>query len=172
MWSAAAISQAFSSIVNDRIPSSRKVTCKYSNTMLYINKVWMDSMTVQTGPAIMQTKGGKSLKYATRMEVLMGGQLTSGIKRLTATSKGLNYAYGIQTKIKILKNHLDAPHNVCYEGALVACDKGFIGLDDLEKYKKEHITDILKQLNELGKEKDISVDASDVEFNETEEDMD
>ena len=173
MWSAAAISQAFSSIVNDRIPSSRKVTCKYSNTMLYINKVWMDSMTVSiSSTPIMQTKGGKSLKYATRMEILMGGQLTSGIKRLTATSKGLNYAYGIQTKIKILKNHLDAPHNVCYEGPLVACDKGFIGVDDLDKYKKEHIADILKQLNELGKENNVTVDVGDVEFNETEEDMD
>ena len=141
--------------------------------MLYINKVWMDSMTVSiSSTPIMQTKGGKSLKYATRMEILMGGQLTSGIKRLTATSKGLNYAYGIQTKIKILKNHLDAPQNVCYEGPLVACDKGFIGVDDLDKYKKEHIADILKQLNELGKENNVTVDVGDVEFNETEEDMD
>ena len=121
---------------------------------------------------IMQTKGGKSMKYATRMEILMGGQLTSGVKRLTATSKGLNYGYAIQTKIKILKNHLDAPHNVCYEDSLIACDQGFIGVDELDKYKKEHLSVILKELNNLGKEKSITVDAKDIEFTEIEEDND
>lgn len=172
MWSAASISAAFNNIVNDRIPSTRKVTSPYSNTLLYINKVWLDSMTNPVGPAIMQTKGGKSMKYATRMEILMGGQLTSGVKRLTATSKGLNYGYAIQTKIKILKNHLDAPHNVCYEDSLIACDKGFIGLDELDKYKKEHLSVILKELNNLGKEKSITVDAKDIEFTEFEEEND
>ena len=169
MWSAASISGAFNNIVNDRIPSTRKVTSKYSNTFLYVNKVWMDSMTNPVGPAIMQTKGGKSMKYATRLEILMGGQLTAGVKRLTATSKGLNYGYGIQTKIKILKNHLDAPHNVCYEGNLIASDQGFIGIDELDAYKKEHISQILKQLNELGKDKGVKVEENDISFEESDE---
>lgn len=169
MWAAASISAAFNNIVNDRIPSTRKITSKYSNTLLYVNKVWMDATTNPVGPAIMQTKGGKSMKYATRLEILMGGQLTAGVKRLTATSKGLNYGYGIQTKIKILKNHLDAPHNVCYEGNLVASDQGFIGVDELDTYKKEHITQILKQLNELGKDKGVKVEESDISFEESEE---
>ena len=171
MWSAASISAAFNNIVNDRIPATRKVTSPYSNTLLYINKVWLDSMTSPT-TTIMQTKGGKSMKYATRMEILMGGQLTSGIKRLTATSKGLNYSYAIQTKIKILKNHLDAPHNVCYEDSIIACDQGFIGVGELDKYKKEHISQILKELNELGKEKQVNVDVNDIEFTEIEEEND
>ena len=168
MWTAAAISAAFNLIVNDRIPSSRKVSSKYSNTFLYVNKVWMDSMTNPVGPAIMQTKGGKSLKYATRLEILMGGQLTSGIKRLTATSKGVTYSYGIETKVKILKNHLDAPHNVCYEGKMIASDLGFISPDDLDEYKKEHINEILKELNRLS-EGDADITAKDVEFGETED---
>ena len=172
MWSAASISQAFNNIVNDRIPASRKVTSPYSNTLLYINKVWMNNTLNPTGPAVMETKGGKSMKYATRMEILMGGQLTAGIKRLTATSKGLNYSYAIQTKIKILKNHLDAPHNVCYEDNLIACDKGFIGVNELDAYKKEHISQILKELNELGKEKQVKVDVNDIEFTEIEEEND
>jgi hypothetical protein len=168
MWTAAAISAAFNLIVNDRIPSSRKVSSKYSNTFLYVNKVWMDSMTNPVGPAIMQTKGGKSLKYATRLEILMGGQLTSGIKRLTATSKGVTYSYGIETKVKILKNHLDAPHNVCYEGKMIASDLGFISPDDLDEYKKEHINEILKELNRLS-DGDADITAKDVEFGETED---
>ena len=168
MWTAAAISAAFNLIVNDRIPSSKKISSKYNNTLLYINKVWMDSMTNPVGPATMQTKGGKSMKYATRLEILLGGQLTSGIKRLTAASKGVNYSYGIETKIKVLKNHLDAPHNVCYEGNMIASDMGFIAPEDLDAYKKEHIGDILKELNRLAEGK-FDVKASDVEFRESDD---
>ena len=170
MWTAAAISAAFNLIVNDRIPSSKKNSSKYNNTFLYVNKVWMDPMTNPTGPAIMQTKGGKSMKYATRLEILMGGQLTSGTKRLTATSKGVNYSYGIETKIKVLKNHLDAPHNVCYEGNMIASDLGFIAPDDLDKYKKEHISDIVKELNRLADGK-FEINASDVSFSEVEDEI-
>ena len=170
MWTAAAISAAFNIIVNDRIPSSKKMSSKYNNTFLYVNKVWMDAMTNPVGPAIMQTKGGKSMRYATRLELLLGGQLTSGTKRLTASSKGLNYSYGIETKIKVLKNHLDAPHNVCYEGNMIASDMGFIAPDDLDMYKKEHIGSILKELNKLAEGK-FEITANDVEFNETEDEI-
>ena len=170
MWTAAAISAAFNIIVNDRIPSSKKMSSKYNNTFLYVNKVWMDAMTNPVGPAIMQTKGGKSMRYATRLELLLGGQLTSGTKRLTASSKGLNYSYGIETKIKVLKNHLDAPHNVCYEGNMIASDMGFIAPDDLDMYKKEHIGSILKELNKLAEGK-FEITANDVEFNESEDEI-
>lgn len=170
MWSAAAISAAFNLIVNDRIPSSKKQTSKYNNTFLYVNKIWMDPMSNPVGPAIMTPKCGKSMRYSTRLEIVMGGQLTAGTKRLTATSKGVNYSYGIETKIKVQKNHLDAPNNVCYEGKLIACDLGFVSIDDLETYKKEHVSQILKELNrrleEQGKEK---VDVNEIDFIEEEE---
>ncbi|MBQ3946796.1 MAG: hypothetical protein II670_14510, partial [Alphaproteobacteria bacterium] len=146
MWAAGALSVAFMKVVNDLIPSSRKVSSKYTNTFIYINKVWMDNTTNPVGPAIMRPKGGNAFKYATRLEILMGGQLTAGVKRLTATAKGLNYSYGTETKIKVLKNHLNAPHNVCYEGPLVATDTGFISLDSLDEYKKNHVARLLKEL--------------------------
>lgn len=168
MWAAGALSVAFMKVVNDLIPSSRKVSSKYTNTFIYINKVWMDNTTNPVGPAIMRPKGGNAFKYATRLEILMGGQLTAGVKRLTATAKGLNYSYGTETKIKVLKNHLNAPHNVCYEGPLVATDTGFISLDSLDDYKKNHVARLLKELQSMGKNK-ISVTESDIEFQESEE---
>ena len=168
MWAAGALSVAFMKVVNDLIPSSRKVSSKYTNTFIYINKVWMDNTTNPVGPAIMRPKGGNAFKYATRLEILMGGQLTAGVKRLTATAKGLNYSYGTETKIKVLKNHLNAPHNVCYEGPLVATDTGFISLDSLDEYKKTHVARLLKELQSMGKDK-ISVNESDIEFQESEE---
>lgn len=168
MWAAGALSVAFMKIVNDLIPSSRKISSKYTNTFIYINKVWMDNTTNPVGPAIMRPKGGNAFKYATRLEILMGGQLTAGVKRLTATAKGLNYSYGTETKIKVLKNHLNAPHNVCYEGPLVATDTGFIALDSLEDYKKTHVSRLLKELQNMAKDK-LNVKESDIEFKELEE---
>ena len=168
MWAAGALSVAFMKVVNDLIPSSRKVSSKYTNTFIYINKVWMDNTTNPVGPAIMRPKGGNAFKYATRLEILMGGQLTAGVKRLTATAKGLNYSYGTETKIKVLKNHLNAPHNVCYEGPLVATDTGFISVDSLEDYKKNHVARLLKELQTMGKDK-ITVNENDIEFKESEE---
>ena len=157
MWAAGALSVAFMKVVNDLIPS-----------FIYINKVWMDNTTNPVGPAIMRPKGGNAFKYATRLEILMGGQLTAGVKRLTATAKGLNYSYGTETKIKVLKNHLNAPHNVCYEGPLVATDTGFISLESLDDYKKNHVARLLKELQNMSKGK-VNVKESDIEFQESEE---
>lgn len=87
---------------------------------------------------------------------------------MTATSKGLTYSYGIETKIKVSKNHLDAPHNVCYEGKLIASDIGFISPDDLETYKKEHISQILKELNKMS-DGTVEIKSEDVVFGETDD---
>ena len=154
MWDAAAISVAFNTIVNDRIPRSRKVSSKYSNTMILVNKVWLDSMTNPVGPPSLQLKGGNSIFYAARLIILLGGQLKSSVKKLTATSKGLSYNYGIQTKIKVLKNQLPNPYTVTYEGEVICTPHGMIGVekDVVDAYRKEHVSDILKQLNELGTE--------------------
>ena len=168
MWAAGALSVSFNKIINNLIPSSRKVDSKYTNTMLYINKVWMDNTTNPVGPAIMRTKGGNAFKYATRLEILMGGQLTSGVKFLKATAKGLNYGYGTETKIKVLKNHLNAPHNVCYEGPIIAADRGFISVDDLDDYKKEHVSRILKELQTLAENK-FEISETDINYMEVED---
>jgi len=152
MWDAAAISVAFNTIVNDRIPRSRKVSAKYSNTMILVNKVWLDSMTNPVGPPSLQLKGGNSIFYAARLIILLGGQLKASVKKLTAIAKGLSYNYGIQTKVKVLKNQLPNPYTVTYEGEVICTPHGMIGTEKeiVDAYRKEHMGDILKQLNELG----------------------
>lgn len=163
MWAAGALSVAFNKIVNDLIPTSRKISYPYTNTMLYINKIWLDNTTNPVGPPTMKMKGGNAFHYATRLQILMGGQLTAGVKRLTATAKGLDYSYGTETKIKVLKNHLNAPHNVCYEGKLVATDTGFICPDSLDQYKKEHVSILLSKLQQLADNR-FEVSESDIDF--------
>ena len=175
MWDAAAISVAFNGIVNDRIPRSRKVSSPYSNTMILVNKVWLDSMTNPVGPPSIQLKGGNSIFYASRLIILLGGQLKSSIKKLTAQSKGLSYNYAIQTKIKVMKNQLPNPYTVTYEGDIICTPHGMISTekDVVDAYRKEHVADILKQLNDISKSNNENVVVSEkdnIVFTETEED--
>lgn len=173
MFDAASISAAFNTIVNDRIPRSRKVSSKYSNTLILINKVWLDSMTNPVGPPSIQLKGGNSVFYSTRLMILMGGQLKSSIKKLTAVSKGLTYAYATQTKIKVMKNQLPSPYTLTYEGELVCTPSGFISPEKeaLDAYRKEHVSDILKTLNDIAENNNSGERASldDIRFEESEE---
>lgn len=177
MWDAAAISVAFNQIVNDRIPRSRKVSAEYSNTMILVNKVWLDSMTNPVGPPSIQLKGGNSIFYASRLIILLGGQLKASTKKLTAISKGLTYNYGIQTKIKVLKNQLPNPYTVTYEGEVICTPHGMISTekDVVDAYRKEHVAYILKQLNDVSVNNNANIvisDSDDITFTESdEEDM-
>lgn len=172
MWDAAAISVAFNTIVNDRIPRSRKVSSKYDNTLLLINKVWLDSMTNPVGPPSLSLKGGNSMYYASRLIILLGGQLKASTKKLTAQSKGLTYNYGIQTKIKVLKNQLPNPFTVTYEGEVICTPHGMIGVEkpDVETYRKKYVGDILKSLQNMSIATDVVITEKDIVFGEEDED--
>lgn len=168
MFDAGTISAAFQDIMDNSIPASRKVSSPYTNTMLIVNKVWSDNTSNPVGPPSLEMKGGKSVGYRSRLVILLGGQLKAGIKKLTATSKGLNYNWGIQTKVKVMKNQLPSPFNVTYEGEFICTDIGIIGTDkeSQDNYKKTRIPVILKKLGEIaesnGRSENIS--AEDVKF--------
>ena len=170
MFDAASISEAFTDLLNNKIPSSRKVSEPYTNTMIVVNKVWMDSMTNPVGPPSIKQKGGNTFVYAQRLSILMGGQLGPSIKKLTAVSKGLTYQYATQTKIKVMKNQLPAPFTLTFDGELVCTPTGFIAADKdtLDQYRKEHVADFIKQLNELADNANAVTDEKDISFTEIE----
>jgi RecA/RadA recombinase len=170
MFDAASISEAFTDLLNNKIPSSRKVSEPYTNTMIVVNKVWMDSMTNPVGPPSIKQKGGNTFVYAQRLSILMGGQLGPSIKKLTAVSKGLTYQYATQTKIKVMKNQLPAPFTLTFDGELVCTPTGFIAADKdtLDQYRKEHVSDFIKQLNELADNANAVTNESDISFTEIE----
>ena len=100
--------------------------------------------------------------------------MKAGIKRLTATSKGFDYNYGVQTKIQVLKNQLPTPYNVTYKGEFICTDVGIIGLskEEVEAYKKNRMPVILEKLNNMAKKngQELNISVSDVSFEETDED--
>lgn len=149
MFDAGTISVALQDIMESLIPGSRKVSSKYTNTMIVVNKVWLDSTTNAMAPPSLEMKGGKSVTYRSRLVLLLGGQLKASIKRLTATSKGINYNWGVQTKIKVLKNQLPSPFDLTYEGEFICTGFGIIGTDkeEQDEYKKNKVPLIIARIN-------------------------
>lgn len=170
MFDAGSVSVAFSNILNNRIPSSRKMSSPYTNTMIAISKIWLDSMTAPMAAPTVKYKNGNTFFYACHgLIVHVGGALTSGTKKLKAVSKGATYRYGLETKIKVVKNHLPSPYNVTYEGNMICTAHGLIDKEELSQYQKEHISDMLAQLNEQLSKSNKTADIEDVVFTDEEE---
>lgn len=161
-FDAGAISQAFSEIINNRIPSSKKVSEPYTNTFFCVNKIWNDAMNSMGGVPSIELKGGKTMFFGSRLIIHLGGIGKASIKKLTATAKGETYNYGITTKIRTTKNQLPTPWNITYEGEMSCVHNGLVNPNKLEEYKKKYMKEILKRLEEGG----VEVNESDVEFSE------
>lgn len=173
MWNAGAMQQSFNLIFNDKIPRTRKVDYPYMNTFVFINKVWMDNTSNPIGPASMELKGGSVTRYGCRLLIIMGNQLKASAKKLTAVSKGETYNYGIQVKIQVIKNQLPSPFNLTYINNICCTAHGLIGVDELDEYRKKHVSEIIKQLNAIRKKNDENAEditENDIEFKEEEGD--
>lgn len=152
MFDAGAIAQAFNQIINDRIPSSKKVSEPYTNTFFCINKIWNDSMNSMGGVPSIELKGGKTMYYGARLIIHLGGIGKAATKKLDAVAKGSKYQYGITTKVRTTKNQLPTPWNVTYEGEMSCVHNGLINPNDLDEYKKKYMKEILERLENVGGE--------------------
>lgn len=164
MWYAGAVSTSFNIIVNDLIPSSRNINSEYTNSLFFVQKIW--NSTTATGIPQVNSKGGESLDWSVRLSIYYGGIASASIKELTATSGGREYKYGIKTKIKVEKNHVN---DITYSGEICSLTHGFWDPDKLDEYKKIYADEIRKKLAETNglKESDIG----EIEYEEREGDI-
>lgn len=170
MWDAKALQDSFNMICNNRIPSSKKVSSQFTNTFVAINKIWLDSMSAPMAAPSIKFKGGSALLYASRLTIQLGGTLQAATKRLTATSKGEKYTYGLETKIKVVKNQLDKPFSLTYEGTFCCVPDGMVSESQLDEYKKKNISKIISQISSQLAEKGSTekITEADIEFGEEE----
>ena len=167
MFDAAALSSAFKTIINNRIPSSKQIGSKYTNTFFVVNKIWNDSMNSVGGAASIENSGGKAFFYAMRLLLHVGGVAKAGTKKLKATLKGEEYQYGIVTKISVAKTQLPQPYNINYTGTMCCVHNGLIGEDKLEAYKKEFVPVIIEKMKAaLGEANFVGAKESEVSFSE------
>jgi hypothetical protein len=155
MWNAGAYEKAFMNLLNNTIPNSRKINKPYTNTIIAVQKIWIDNMN----QGVVKHKGGETFYFGARLIYHFGGIITHGTKRVTATSKKRELSYGIETKINVAKNHIDGPlGGISMEGKIISTPHGFVYPDDLDIYKKKNVL-YFRNLFE-----DNSISSDDLEF--------
>jgi recA bacterial DNA recombination protein len=152
MWNAGAMN-CFQAIVNFKIPSSRSEDSLYTNTMICVQKIWLDNMN----GTVIKHKGGEFMFFNSRIIVHIGGILTHGTKKLTAVALGQDFQYGTEAKIRCEKNHVTGIER---NGSIASTPHGYINPSELDAYKKERRQFIHDALN-------VSYDAE-ISFEEVE----
>lgn len=136
MWNAGTYEKAFMNLLNNTIPNSRKINKPYTNTIIAVQKIWIDNMN----QGVVKHKGGESFALGSRLTFHFGGIISHGTKRITATSKKRELSYGVETKVNLAKNQVDGPlGGISMEGKIISTPHGFIYPDDLEIYKKKNV---------------------------------
>lgn len=161
MRDAAQLKASFTDILL-KLGLTRYVSSKYTDTMFFVNKVWNDNMGSMGHPTMVLTNG-ESLSYAARLIIKVGGESKSAISKLNAVCGGVKYNYGTETRIKIDKNQLNKPFNASAEGRMDCVSDGIIAPENLDAYKKTHLLNIVKAMNEAN---NSNFEASEVRFEE------
>jgi hypothetical protein len=138
-WNAGSMETAFKSLVNHRLPASRRMGKQYTNTFAVVQKIWLDNMNT-----VIKHKGGEAFFYSPRVIVHFGGILTHSTIKLKATSGGETYQFGIETKVRCEKNQVNGVEE---HGKLASTPHGYWNPGKIDDYKKEHKDYILSRLN-------------------------
>tara|TARA_R110000782_G_scaffold215659_2_gene303325 strand:- start:3032 stop:4153 length:1122 start_codon:yes stop_codon:yes gene_type:complete len=139
MWNAGAMG-CFQAIVNFKIPATRSVDSEYTNTMICVQKIWLDSMN----GTVIKHKGGEFMFFNSRIIVHIGGILTHGTKKLTAVALGQDFQFGTEAKIRCEKNHVTGIER---NGVIASTPHGYVNPSELDSYKKENRQFIHDALN-------------------------
>lgn len=137
-WNAGAMETSFKSILNFKIPDSRREDSEYINTFVAVQKIWLDNEN-----KVIKHKGGEAVYFASRLIFHFGGILTHSTAKLSATSSGNEYQFGVETKVRCEKNHING---IEQKGKIASTPHGYWNPNDLESYKKQHKDFILEKL--------------------------
>lgn len=132
-WTAGALKREFESILNFRIPASRREGAPYTNTFVAVQKIWLRPNAV--GQPTVMHNGGEGFKYGVRMIFHLGGMTTSSSKKLDAVSGGQSYNFGVRTDIKCIKNHVNGIEKM---GSICSTPHGFLNPEDKNAYVKDN----------------------------------
>lgn len=131
-WNAGAMN-CFGTLVNFLIPASRSKDSEFTNSLICVQKIWLDAMGM--GQPVVKHKGGEFMYFNSRIIVHIGGTISHGTKALKATSLGQEFQYGTEAKIKVVKNHIEGFNT---NGKIASTPQGYINPDELDQWKKEN----------------------------------
>lgn len=147
-WAASAISRNFGNYIDQRITLSRKNSSPYTNSLIIVNKIWVDKPAVYGAQPVMKNKGGNTFYSDCSMLITFGNVTNSGTSKIKAKKDGKEVEFGKRVKVQVEKNHING---ITTSTKIIATPHGFIKENptDIEKYKKVHREE---WLNVLGTE--------------------
>lgn len=164
-WNAGAMSTQFGNNVNQRILLSRKESSPYTNSLVCINKIWVDKPATPMEMPKMKNKGGNTMFFDSTLVVTFGNITNSGTSKIKATKDGKQVEFAKRTKVSVDKNHING---VTTTGRIIMTPHGFIEEDPkaVDTYKKAHASEWLQVLGstdfDIVEESEVSEDVRDI----------
>ena len=136
-WNAGAMSTQFGNSVNQRITLSRKESSEFTNTLVFINKVWTAKADSPMGKPKLMNKGGFAMWFDSTFVVTFGNISNAGTSKIKAIKDGKQVEFAKRVNLQIDKNHING---VTTRGKIVMTPHGFINDNDkeLKEYKNEN----------------------------------
>ena len=136
-WNAGAMSTQFGNFINQEILLSRKETSPYTNTLVAINKIWVEKPIGPMQPPTMKNKGGNTMFFDSTLIVTFGNISNSGTLKVNAVKDGKKVEWAKKVKAAVEKNHING---VTTTGKIIVTPHGFIADNkrDIDEYKKSH----------------------------------
>lgn len=138
MHNASALSDKIGMGIHSRITKSKKEDYPYYNTLVIVNQPWVDLPDNPFGQPEIKAKGGEAVYLASSLVFLFGNQKKSGVSHIDAVKNKRKVAWGVRTKVSILKNHVNG---ISYkDGKIIAVPQGYIedSKEAMDKYKEEY----------------------------------
>ena len=131
------MSTQFGNFINQEILLSRKETSPYTNTLVAINKIWVEKPIGPMQPPTMKNKGGNTMFFDSTLIVTFGNISNSGTLKVNAVKDGKKVEWAKKVKVAVEKNHISG---VTTTGKIIVTPHGFISDNkkDIDEYKKSH----------------------------------
>ena len=136
-WNAGAMSTQFGNFINQEVLLSRKESYPYTNSLVAVNKIWVEKPIGPMSPPIMKNKGGNTMFFDSTLIVTFGNISNPGTLKINAVKDGKKVEWAKKVKVAIEKNHING---ITTTGKILATPHGFISekKSDIEKYKRQH----------------------------------
>jgi hypothetical protein len=137
MWNAGAMSQQFANFINQRVVMSRKESQPYTNTLVCVNKVWVEPALMPMAQPKLKNKNGDAMFFDASLVITFGNITSPGTQKVKAQKGGKEIEFALKTKVSCDKNHVTG---VTAKGTIVSTAHGFIKNtpNAITKYKKDH----------------------------------
>ena len=136
-WNAGAMSTQFGNFINQEILLSRKESSPYTNTLVAINKIWVEKPIGPMQPPTMKNKGGNTMFFDSTLIVTFGNISNSGNLKVNAVKDGKKVEWAKKVKVAVENNHISG---VTTTGKIIVTPHGFISDNkkQIDEYKKDH----------------------------------